>query len=130
MGVKVIIEVPEKVYDQAAALAHSNQREVNEVLQEIVIRSFPPMYDGGKEFEAMEQEVAAFAAMHAELWETYPQQFVAIYHGQVVDHDGDEWALLHRIDEKYPDEVVMIDQVKPTFEHEIIFRSPRFAFKP
>lgn len=39
MGIKVMIEVPEKLYDQATALAHSSQREVNEVLQEIVIRS-------------------------------------------------------------------------------------------
>lgn len=130
MGVKVMIEVPEQLYDQAAELAQSTQREINEVLQEMVIRSFPPMYDGGEEFDAMEQEVDAFAKMHTDLWEKYPQQFVAIYQGQVVDHDGDEWALLHRIDEKYPDEVVMIDQVKPTFERKIVFRSPRFAFEP
>lgn len=130
MGVKVMIEVPEQLYDQAAELAQSTQRAVNEVLQEIVIRSFPPMYDGGAEFDAMEQEVDAFAKMHADLWENYPYQFVAIYQGQVIDYDTDEWALLHRINEKYPDDVVMIDQVKPTFEREIVFRSPRFVFEP
>lgn len=111
MGVKVMIEVPEKLYDQAAALANATQREINEVLQEIVIRSFPPMYDGGEEFDAMDQEVDAFEAMHTELWKAYPYQFVAVHGGQVVDHDSDEWELLSRIEQKYPDEVVMIDQL-------------------
>jgi len=127
MGVQVMIEMPEKLYDQAKAIAHSTQRAVGEVLQEIVIRSFPPVYDGGEEFDAMDQEVAAFEAMHAALWEKYPHQFVAVYGGQVVDYDVDEWDLLRRIDQRYPNEVVMIDQVEPTIQREIVFRSPRFV---
>jgi hypothetical protein len=93
------------------------------------IRSFPPMYDGGEEFDRMDREVDAFEAMHTELWAKHPNQFVAVYGGQVVDYDSDEWALIHRIDKKYPDEVVMIDQVKPTFSREIVFHSPRFVFE-
>lgn len=35
MGVKVMIEVPEQLYDRAAELAQSTQRAVNEVRQEM-----------------------------------------------------------------------------------------------
>jgi len=129
MNVKVIIEVPEMLYDQVTAIAESSHRPVSEVLQEIVIHSFPPMYDGGEEFDAMDQEVNAFEAMHAALWERYPYQYVAVYGGQVVDYDSNEWELLRRIEQKYPDKVVMIDQVKPTFNREIVFHSPRFSFE-
>lgn len=128
MGVKVMIEVPEQLYDQATELAQLTKRAVNEVLQEIVIRSFPPMYDGGKEFDAMEQEVDAFAKLHAELWEKYPQQFVAIYQGQVVDHDDDEWALLTRLELSHPDDIVLVRQVQPELPGDLIFHSPRFIF--
>lgn len=129
MGIPVMIEVPEPLYEQATEVAVSTRRAVGEVLQEMFIRSFPPMYNGGQEFDAMDREVDAFEAMHATLWAKYPNQFVAIYQGQVVDYDNDEWALIHRIDQRYPDAVVMIDQVKPTFSREIIFHSPRFVFE-
>lgn len=129
MGIPVMIEVPEPLYEQATEVAVSTRRAVGEVLQEMFIRSFPPMYNGGQEFDAMDREVDAFEAMHAMLWAKYPNQFVAIYQGQVVDYDNDEWALIHRIDQRYPDAVVMIDQVKPTFSREIIFHSPRFVFE-
>jgi hypothetical protein len=129
MGIPVIIDVPEPVYEQATEIAASTRRGVGEVLQELFIRSFPPMYDGGEAFDAMVREVDAFEAMHTELWKKYPEQFVAIYGGKVVDFDHDEWALICRIEEKYPDDVVMIDQVKPTFSREIVFHSPRFVFE-
>jgi len=128
MSVQVMIEVPEKLYDQVEEIAQSTRRAVGEVLQELVICSFPPIYDGGAEFDAMDQEVAAFEAMHEELWKKYPAQFVAVYQGQVIDFDEDEWNLLARIDEKYPDEVVLIDRVEATLKSEIVFHSPRFVF--
>lgn len=128
MGVQVMIEVPEKLYDQAKAIAHSTQRAVGEVLQEIVIRSFPPVYDGGEEFDAMDQEVAAFEAMHAALWEKYPHQFVAVYGGQVVDYDVDEWRLIARLDQSHPDEIVLVRQVEAELPGDLVFHSPRFVF--
>lgn len=128
MGVQVMIEVPEKLYDQAKAIAHSTQRAVGEVLQEIVIRSFPPVYDGGEEFDAMDQEVAAFEAMHAALWEKYPHQFVAVYGGQVVDYDVDEWRLIARLDQSHPDKIVLVRQVEAELPGDLVFHSPRFVF--
>jgi hypothetical protein len=128
MNVKVMIEVPEPLYDQATEIAEATRRKVGEVLQEMVIRSFPPMYDGGEEADAMDREVAAYEAMHTALWEKYPRQFVAIYEGQVIDYDTNEWQLLARLEESHPDDVVLVRQVKPELPDDIIFRSPRFVF--
>lgn len=128
MGIPVMIDVPEPVYEQATEIAASTRRGVGEVLQEIFVRSFPPMYDGGEEADAMDCEVAAYEAQHAELWEKYPNQFVAIYEGQVIDSDTDEWHLLARLEESHPDDVVLVRQVKPELPGDIVFRSPRFVF--
>ncbi|MCE7982580.1 MAG: hypothetical protein DYG89_15455 [Caldilinea sp. CFX5] len=128
MGIPVLIEVPEPVYEQAAEVAGATRRGVGEVLQEMFIRSFPPMYDGGEEADAMEHEIAAYEAMHAELWAKYPDQFVAIYAGQVIDVDADEWQLLARLEVSHPDDVVLVRQVKPELPGDIVFRSPRFVF--
>lgn len=128
MGIPVMIDVPEPVYEQATEVAVSTRRGVGEVLQEMFIRSFPPMYDGGEEADAMDREVAAYEALHAKLWAKYPDQFVAIYEGQVIDADVDEWQLLARLETSHPDDVVLVRQVKPELPGDIVFRSPRFVF--
>ena len=63
--------------------------------------------------------------MHSELWEKYPHQYVAIFQGEVVDHDQDELALLKRRNEKYPDDIVLIRQVLQEPERTIVICSPR-----
>ncbi len=74
----------------------------------------------------MRQEGQAFRAMHAELLVKYAAEYVAIYHGQVVDHDPDQLALLTRIDRQYPETAVFIAQVLSEPEEVYTFRSPRF----
>ena len=64
--------------------------------------------------------------MHADLLQRYEGQHVAVYQGNVVDHDPDLLALYLRIDQKYPDDVVLIRQVRPEVERIIHIRSPRF----
>jgi hypothetical protein len=49
----------------------------------------------------------------------YPGEYVAIYGGQLVDHDLDRVALLNRIDKKHPNVFVLI---RPVLENpEIIY---------
>jgi len=78
----------------------------------------------------MQRESEAFRAMHDELLAKYPGQYVAIHHGQLVDHDTDQLALFLRIDEQYPDVQVLIAQVLPDPEEVYTFRSPRFENGP
>jgi hypothetical protein len=59
----------------------------------------------------------AYRAMHAELYARYPGQYVAVYQGQLVDHDPDGEALFERIDQRFPDEIVLMTQVRETPEY-------------
>lgn len=127
MGIQVTLDVPENIYREVAQLAQETQRTVDQVLEEIVIRSFPAFYVDPDQ-DKMQREVDAFEAMHAELWEKYPNEYVAVYQGQVIDHDMDEMVLIDRIRAIYPDEVIMVDKVLPQLQREIVFRSPRFVF--
>lgn len=75
----------------------------------------------------MEREMAAYIAMHPRLWETYPRQHVAIYHGELVAHDADFGTLYERILEKYQDEFVLLTTVKAEPIETIVVRSPRLV---
>ncbi len=73
----------------------------------------------------MQQETDAFRAMHAGLLAKYPNEYIAVHQGQLVDHDPDQLALFMRIDKQYPDIPVLITPVLPEPEEVYTFRSPR-----
>jgi len=73
----------------------------------------------------IQREEDAYRAMHAELRSVYPDQYVAVLGGQVIDHDPDQLALFRRVEERYPDALVLIRQVAPETEEVYAFRSPR-----
>lgn len=75
----------------------------------------------------MEKEVAAFEAMHEQLKQSCLGLYVAVHGGEVVDQDKDEMVLLRRIGEAYPDEIVMVDQVREQLPPDLVVRSPRFV---
>jgi len=90
-------------------------------LAETAIRRFL-RYEARRRIQSEEN---AFRAMHAGLCAAFPNQYVAVYRGQVVDHDPDQLALFHRVEERYPDAPVLIRQVTPESEEVYTFRSPR-----
>lgn len=86
---------------------------------------------GSKQMDPeIEVEREAFLRLHPELWEKYPEQYVAISGGQLVDHDADKIALLARIEAQYPGVFVLVRQVQP--EAEIVYerRSVRWVREP
>ena len=73
----------------------------------------------------MEREVAIFEAKHKELYSHYPNQYIAMHKGQVVDHDDELMPLVKRRRQQYPNnEVVLIRQVLPELPKTLMFRSP------
>lgn len=62
------------------------------------------------------REMDAFRHLHPILLQQYPKQYVGIHQGQLVDHDLDQLALYLRLDEQYPDEVILIKQVCSSVE--------------
>jgi hypothetical protein len=73
----------------------------------------------------MQREIAAYVAMHPTLVENYLGQYVAVYQGQLVDHDADAVALHHRITAAYPGEVVLQRQVQHEATPVLRMRSPK-----
>lgn len=72
----------------------------------------------------LQQEADAYRAMHGSLLPAYGGQYVAIYRGQMIDHDADQLALYLRIDQRFPNDPVLIRQVLPDPEEVYTFRSP------
>lgn len=76
---------------------------------------------------AMLREQAAFDAMKAKLLAKYPNEYVALFQGQVIDHDVDQLVLIERRNKLLPNEVVLIQHVSEEPEPQLHFRSPRFV---
>lgn len=126
MGREIRLVLPDSVYSQVETVARRANRPVAEVVADAVASAFPPL-DVNQGRLAMQSEASAYQAMHAELWQHYPGQYVAIYQGAVVDHDKNEVKLLERVEQRYPEEVVLIRQVQATLPGDLVVRSPRFV---
>lgn len=129
MSTQVTLTIPDTIYQQAEYVAQTTNRPVTEILAETIAKAFPPLYVNPNR-PAMEQEIAAFEAMHASLWSQYPYQYVAIHGGDVIDHDVDEVTLVERIDKQYPETTVLLRQVLPQLPQTLVFRSPRWVKQP
>jgi hypothetical protein len=76
---------------------------------------------------AMAREEAAYQAMHPELVQSYLGQHVAVYEGELVDHDQDGTALYLRVRKKYPGKFVLITPVEKQAEESYVVYSPRLV---
>ena len=74
---------------------------------------------------AMTREIAAYETQHAALLAAYENQYVALYQGQVVDHDVEKRALRSRLDQLYPDTTILVRKVEGALPKPIYVRSPR-----
>jgi hypothetical protein len=81
----------------------------------------------GPTYAQMRVEERAFDAMKERLVMDYLGEFVAVFQQKVVDHDSDELTLLARINERFPEEVVLIRQVLEQDEPPFMFRSPHLV---
>ncbi len=129
MSTRVIVDLPDHIYRRIESLARYSQREVNEVVAEVVarsMRSFP--VNPGR--EAMLREIEAFRVLHPILRRDHLGEFVAIHQGQLVDHDPDPVLLLGRIRHHYPGQTVLRRRVEDAPDVTLRFRSPRLSPRP
>ncbi|MCB0097588.1 MAG: hypothetical protein KDE46_17780 [Caldilineaceae bacterium] len=75
----------------------------------------------------LQQEAAAYKTMHPQLRAQFPDQWVAIYQGHLIDHDADEDALIERLDQAYPGGLILVRQVEAEPERDIYIPSFRLA---
>jgi hypothetical protein len=125
-GQVVTLAVPQSLYRQAARIARFKNQAIPEVLAEALLLVEAEVEEEAEE-ELMAQEEAAYQAMQSDLWTKYPGEYVAIYQGELVDHDSSELALLQRLNARYPNEVVLMKQVRSLPEPDLYLRSPRFV---
>lgn len=125
MDRRLTLTIPDDLYRQAEQRAHSEDRPIADVFYDALAESFLSIAHIHPKREQMEQEQAAFQRMLPELLASHAQEYVAIHHGQLVDHDKEQIALVTRVDAAYPQEVVLIKQVKGEPDKVLHMRSPR-----
>jgi hypothetical protein len=78
----------------------------------------------------LRREQDAYRAMHAELKQKYLGESVAIYNGELVDHDEDALVLLRRVRQRFGSAPVLFCEVEDQPDREYVIRSPRLERMP
>jgi hypothetical protein len=94
-------------------------RSVNDMVNEAV-----EQYVRERQRTKLDREIRAYEAMHPELWQTYPGQWVAVHRQRLIDHDCDRRALYRRIRAEYGRTSVLIRKVTEHPTEEIWLRTP------
>lgn len=119
------LEIPAELYERIERLAAVREESAAYVLEKALafVEDQPEIDDDDAK---MDLEEAAYESIHSELFEKYAGQYVAIHNGQLVDTDPDEMALYFRINERYPNDIVLLKKVRVLPEPDLHYRSPRF----
>ena len=131
MYTNVTIKIAKELFDRAKRIARQRNQDVSEVLvesirlEEVEDALYPGFAEG--ETAVMAREEKAFHELHPQLREKYPQEYVAIFEGQLVDHDPDLAQILKRTKQKCLDQFVWIAPVHESPLPE--FRSRSFRWQ-
>ena len=106
-----IVTIPQKLYERIRLVAKNQHRELSEVAAAVLEEGLPLLESQLTEPD-WQREKDTFHQLHPDLWRQYPGAYVAIHGGKLVDVDQDRVALLKRVDEQFPQEIVLIRQVK------------------
>ena len=123
MSKQITLPIPEDVYRQVENVAATTNRDVVEVLLETISHTFAP-FPVNPNRVAMKKEIEAYKAMHPELVKKYLGQYVAIYQGQLVDHDADPVALHRRVAAEFPHKTLLSRLDQEEAEPVLHMRSP------
>jgi predicted transcriptional regulator len=118
----VTLAIKEQTARQLEQIARNHATSVDEIAEQ-AIRSYIRL----EAKQILTREAKAFAAMHKDLVQQHLGHYVAIRHGVLVDFDENQLDLILRVEDRFPDEVVLIRQVN--FEPEKVYtiRSPRIV---
>lgn len=120
----VELRLQDNVYRAAQQAADSQGRAVEELLVDTLTQEYAQEGIADPSQDPMDLEEAAFEAMRDSLWQQYPNQYVAIQHGVVIDHDADKYTLFQRVRAGRPvEEVVLLKQVTAEPKPPIRWRS-------
>lgn len=137
MSKEILLSMPDNIYSQMQKHAEKTNQPLDAYILEILANTFsheetntePGQLTSLPDID-VEREKKAYFALHKTLWRQYPGQHVAIYNGELIDHDMDGVALSKRVYKHYPDKFVLIRQVDQELDPILHFRSPRFEASP
>ncbi len=129
MDREITLRLPESTYQQVEKVAQAGDTSISDVLVNTITDIFAK-FPVHPRRDQMKREVEAYRQLHPEFVRHYLGQYVAIYQGQLVDHDADPVALHYRVVADYPGEIVLSRKVEPEAEKVLHMRSPRLVFSP
>lgn len=116
---------------QIAAHRHTTLSEVVRVALENYLEETEPAETVAQEMfenpddEKMRREKAVFAAQQPALQRLYPEEFVAIHEGRVIDHDPHLVTLHRRVVQVVGAMPVLLKHVDEPVNREFVLRRPR-----
>jgi hypothetical protein len=119
MSRQATLTIPRPLYEQARRVAQNQQRDVDDLIAEVLAHGLRAV-DVAPAFSEQDREIKAFQQMHSDLLMRFADEYVAIFEAELVDHDADLATLLERVEQKYPDNFVLIRPVRK--EPEIIYK--------
>ena len=109
-----IIQLPAKIYDAVCKQAKVQQKTPDVLVTEWVATHLETDFAHKDETEvAFEQEIAAFNKLKPTLLQQYPNQYVAIYQGQVVAYGDKKLAVSRQVRESLGAVVYYVALVSP-----------------
>ena len=109
-----IIQLPAKIYDAVCKQAKVKQKTPDVLVTEWVATHLETDFAHKDETEvAFEQEIAAFNKLKPTLLQQYPNQYVAIYQGQVVAYGDKKLAVSRQVRETLGAVVYYVALVSP-----------------
>lgn len=124
---QLTITIADDIYQKAQTLAQSRQVGIHELIETHVAQTLPVLPFVPTRDPLVEREREAYVSLHPVLLDKHADEYVAIYQGQLVDHDSDKLALFERIDVRFPEEFVLIRKVEAEPEKVYTFHSTRFS---
>ena len=124
METQISLSVSQSLYERMTDEAKLRKVQVEKIFDEM-LRSRYLGVNPTEPQDALDREIEAFRAMHPQLVEQYFGQHVAVYGGELIDHDVDRNLLLDRVRRGYPSKIVLVREVTEEVERVLHFRSPR-----
>lgn len=136
MQAQSTIDLPPDLYERVHRMAQHRHQPVPELIADALdlaeeidtTDSYAEVINWSEPDEAVEREQTAYRLLHSSLLATYPNQYVAVFNGIVIDHDRDGAVLSTRIEQQYPDQFVLIRRVEQSTERVLYFRSPKIIW--
>jgi hypothetical protein len=119
MSEQATLTIPKPLYDQARRLAENQERDVNDLVAEVLAQSLP-LAEPVTVSADKKREIQAFHRLHPQLVKQFAGEYVAVFEEEMVDHDAAMATLLQRIEQRFPDEFVLIRPVRN--EPEIVYQ--------